>query len=162
MQQVGLVQQKRRMHVITAELLDVATDRVEDRGRGRLGREPERQAQLAIEVAAPERRVVGIRQPKARVGQSMTQRPERARLAHAGFAHEQDVLVRVHGLDEFVDEQRLARGQPQFLVRQVLVEGHRIEIEVPQIRRRCGGGGRRRFHCAPPGGLRPSIFWMRI
>ena len=147
------------MHVVAAELLDVATDRVEDRGRGRLRREPERQAQLAIEVAAPERRVVGVRQPKARVGQSMTQRPQRARLAHAGLADEQDVLVRVHGLDEFVDEQRFARGKPQFLVRQVLVEGHRVEIEVPQVGGRGNGG--RRLHCAPPD-LRPSIFWMRI
>ena len=56
-------------------------------------REAEREAQLPIEVAPPECRVVAVGQAIVGLGQASTQRPERAGLAHARLPTDEHVLL---------------------------------------------------------------------
>jgi hypothetical protein len=70
---MGLVEQKHRMHPISTQLVDMPLDREEQvrRARGRL--QPERVAEVAVEVAAPERRIVAVGQAKSGLRQPMSQ-----------------------------------------------------------------------------------------
>jgi hypothetical protein len=56
---------KDRVDTFFAELLHVLVDGVVDRGRGGLGRETEREANMATEVASAERRVVAVGEAEA-------------------------------------------------------------------------------------------------
>jgi hypothetical protein len=60
-EQVRLIEEEDRMAPLGSELLDVASDLVEDGGRRRLRIEPECEADVAIEVSPSERRVVAVR-----------------------------------------------------------------------------------------------------
>ena len=102
------------------ELMDVLADLVEDRGRRRARAQPQREAKLAIEVAAPERRVVAVGQTKSRFGEALSQRAQDARLADARLASEQDVLVLVAGLDEAVDASFAGGWDPEVVVGNLL------------------------------------------
>ncbi len=73
-EEVGLVDEEHGVHTLAAEVGDVGADRVEDRGRGGLGREPKRKAHVAVEVASTERDVVAVGQAKAGLGEAMAQR----------------------------------------------------------------------------------------
>ncbi len=96
--QVRLVEQEDRMDALSAEVLDVSADGVEDGGRRRSGGEAERLAELAIEVAPAERGVVAVGQSEAGLRQPMTHGPQHARLAGAGLADEQHLGALVDGL----------------------------------------------------------------
>jgi hypothetical protein len=67
-EQVRLVDEEDGVDPVLPEILDVRRDRVEDRGGGRLRREAEGEAELPVEVAAPERRVVAVREPVPGLG----------------------------------------------------------------------------------------------
>jgi hypothetical protein len=64
MKQMRLIQQKDWVYAVAAELFDVRADGGEYASRRRGRRQAERETQLTIEVAAPERRVVAIGQPE--------------------------------------------------------------------------------------------------
>ena len=64
-EQVRLVDEQDRVDASGGELVDLGGDGVEDGGGGGLGREPERGADLPVEVAATERGVVAVGQPEA-------------------------------------------------------------------------------------------------
>ena len=53
-QEVGFVEEKDRVDALARQLLDVGRHGVEEVAGGGGGREPEREAELAIEVAAAE------------------------------------------------------------------------------------------------------------
>jgi hypothetical protein len=74
-EEVRLVEEKDGMDAVLGQLLDVGRDRVEDcRRRGR-GREPERDAELAVEVAPAERGVVAVGQAEAGMRDAMRSSP---------------------------------------------------------------------------------------
>ena len=110
--QVRLVEQEDRMHALGAEVLHVLVDRVEDGGRGGFGREAECEADVAIEVAPAESRIVAVREPEAVGGQPMAYGAQHARLADAGLTGEQDVAAFVAGLDDLIDDAQPRRGYP--------------------------------------------------
>jgi hypothetical protein len=64
-QEVRFIEQEDRVDAFFAELLHVLVDGVEDCGRGGLWRETEREANMAVEVASAERRVVAVGQAEA-------------------------------------------------------------------------------------------------
>ncbi len=66
MEKVRLVEEKDGMRApLARHILDVLGDGVEDRGSGGGGREAESEAELAVEVAPPERRVVAVGEAEA-------------------------------------------------------------------------------------------------
>jgi hypothetical protein len=70
-QQVSFVDEQHGVDVVAAELSDMRADGVEY-GSGGCGRcQSEREANVSVEVAATERGVVAVRQPKAVFGQAM-------------------------------------------------------------------------------------------
>lgn len=72
-EEVRLVEQEDRVDLAAAEILDVRADGEEDGGGGRLGIEPERQTQLAVEIAAAERGVVTVGEPVPGLGQPVAE-----------------------------------------------------------------------------------------
>src|SRR5687767_15781014 len=99
-EQVTLVEQEDRVDVLLAELTDMTGHLVENTSGGCLGRETQREADLAVEIAATEGGVVAVGQSEAGFGQPSPQRAQDARLANAGLAGEQDVGVFLAGLDQ--------------------------------------------------------------
>jgi len=73
-QQVRLVDQEDRMNPLEGALFDVAVHGVEQTPGGRGGRETERGTELAIEVAATERGVVIVGEPKSGGRDAMAKR----------------------------------------------------------------------------------------
>ena len=128
-EEMGLVEEKDRVDAFLGQVLDHGRHGVEDRGRGRRRRQAQRDAELAIEVAAAERRVVAIGQAEAGVRDAMAEGPQDAGLADAGLTDEK------HGaaLAERVEQQSttdLLRGrQPELAVRDLLGEGRLPEPE---------------------------------
>src|SRR5258706_6571922 len=108
----------------------------EDRGGGSRGRQTEREAELAVEVAATERGVVAVRESEASLRQSLADGAKHARLADPGLTGEQYGLSVFERLANFIDERHLRRGQPQLVVGDFLREGCAREAEVHQVRRR--------------------------
>ena len=132
-QQVRLVEQEDGVEVVAAEVLDVGADREEERGGGRRGREAEREAELAVEVAAAERGVVAVGQAEAGLGQALAQRAQHAGLADAGLAGEQHRGALAERLDELVDDGLLRGRQPEVGVGDLLGEGRGLEAEVGEV-----------------------------
>ncbi|AGP41570.1 hypothetical protein SCE1572_48020 [Sorangium cellulosum So0157-2] len=67
-EQMGLVEQKHRVHLISAQLVDMPFDG-EEQVRGARGRlQSERVAELAVEVAPAERRVMAVGQAESGLG----------------------------------------------------------------------------------------------
>jgi hypothetical protein len=95
-----IVEEERGVDAVAAEFLDVRRDGVEDGGCGRRGREAEGDAELAVEVAAPEGHVVAVGQAVAALGDALAEGAEDAGLADAGIADENDGLVAGHGVAE--------------------------------------------------------------
>ena len=87
-QEVGLVEEEDGVDAVLAELLDVGADGVEDGRRGGGGGEAQGEAELAVEVALAERRVVAVGEAEFGGGQAVAHGAQDARLAEARFADE--------------------------------------------------------------------------
>ena len=92
-EQVRLVEKEDGMDALLPELLDVGADGVEDCRRGRRRGEAECDAELPVEVALSERRVVVVGQSVARSLEPLAKCAQHARLAGARLADEQTVFA---------------------------------------------------------------------
>jgi len=128
-EQVRLVEEEDGVDAAGGELMHVRGDSVEHGGRGGLRLQPERQAQLPVEVAAAERRVVAVRQAEALLGEAMAQGAQDARLADARLAGDQDGLARLEGVDDVGDDGLFRGGEPELGVGYLLREGQVVEAE---------------------------------
>ena len=104
LEEVCLIQQKGGMDLVGAEVFDMVGNGVENGGGGGLGIEAEREAELAVEVAATEGSVMTISQPKARFGQSLAYGSKDTGLADAGLTCQQDMAVLAASLHHGVDD----------------------------------------------------------
>src|SRR5690606_7662741 len=109
--ELGLVEEKDRVDALARKLLDVVVQGP-DAGGGGLDRQPQREAELAVEVAAAEGGVVAVGEAKAGLGQLGAQRAQGAGLADAGLADDDGVVTVGEGLDQVVDDVLARRGQP--------------------------------------------------
>ena len=105
------------------------------------GVQAERVAEVAIEVAPPERRVAAVGQPEAGLGEIATEGAQDAGLADAGLAEQQHALPLGEGLLDVGDERGLALREPQVGVVDLFGEG------ASAVRRR---SGQKRCHRRPP------------
>ena len=108
-------------------------DRVEERCRSRRRREPERVAELPVEVAATERGIMAVGQPAALGGHPRSHCTQDARLADTRFAREQHRVVLGDRLADIVDERLLGRRDPELGVPEFLGERPHREAEVVEI-----------------------------
>jgi len=74
-QQMCLIEDEDGMSIFLREFLYMRRDRVEERRSRGLGGEPERGAELALEVTPAKGHVMAIGQPEVRGTQTMTERP---------------------------------------------------------------------------------------
>jgi hypothetical protein len=109
-QQVGLVDEQDGQESLLGELLDMGADGPEHVAAGGSARQPQGEAELAIEIAPPQSDVVAVGQSETLLGQRMAQRPQHARLSDARLADERDALARLGGVDQLVEQGLLARG----------------------------------------------------
>lgn len=89
MKQVCFVDEKHRMDFVAAKLVDVSTDRVEDRRCGGRRRQIERKADVTVEVAASEGGVVTVGQSKPVFWKTMSQCAQDTGLADSRLSREQ-------------------------------------------------------------------------
>lgn len=115
-QQVRFIDEEDRVHALAFELLDVMADGVEDGGRGGFRIEAKSEADLPVEVAPSERRVVAVGELEASFGESLAQRAEHARFADTRLAGEQDVTAFVARFDEVNDALLPGSGYPKVVV----------------------------------------------
>jgi hypothetical protein len=131
-EQVCLVEQEDRMDLVTAKVVHVRLAGEEQVGRGRARMKAERVAEVAVEVAPAERRVAAVRQAEARLGQSFPQCAEHARFADAGLAEQDHALPVGERFFDVRDERRLAFGEPEIAVIDLLGEGRRaLGVQSP-------------------------------
>lgn len=109
-QEMRFVEEEHGVHALGGALLDVLTERVEQASHGGDGREPDGVAELAIEVASPERGIAAVGQAEAGRRNAMAERAQNTGLADAGLANEHDRRAVVERLDERVDDGEL-RGR---------------------------------------------------
>src|SRR5690606_11522080 len=129
-QQLRLVEEKHGMDLLAAELLHVVRELPEHRCGGRLRFDGQCSADVPIEVAETERRIVAIGEPETRCGKMTTKRAEQTRLPDAGLSDDDGVLVFVYGFDEGFEDIFARRREPEVTVVDVLGEGRRREAEV--------------------------------
>jgi hypothetical protein len=131
-QEVGFVEEEDGMDALAGELLDVRGHGVEKVAGGGGGRQPEGEAELAVEVAAAERGVVRVGQAVAGSGDAVTDRAQDAGLADAGFADEHHRGPLGERVEETIGHGLLGAGQP---------EGERLVEKVVRIIKTWGHAG---------------------
>src|SRR5581483_10249688 len=133
--QVGLVEQEGGMDALGSAVLDVAAELVEQAAGGdRRRRQAEREAELAIEVAAAEGGVVAIGEAEAGGGDAMPERAQDTGLADARLTDEDDGGALVERLEQGVDDDLLGGWQPEVGVENFFGERRILEREVREVR----------------------------
>src|SRR5215210_3819290 len=133
MKQVRLVQEEDGVQALLAELLDVRADRVEDRRRGGRGAEPQGEAELTVEVALTERRVVTVGKTELGWRETVAHGAQDARLAEPGVAEQERALSLGGGLTQTVDHILFGGRKPEVAVLDLLDEGCQGEAEEGDI-----------------------------
>ncbi len=124
------------MDALLGTLLDVAADRVEQAAGGRRRSEAERDAELAVEVAATERGIVVVGESKPGGWDAVAKRTKDTGLADARLTDEDNGSMLGKRIEERVDDDLLGGRQPQFPVGNLLRKRRLVEREVGEI----GGG----------------------
>ena len=96
-----------------------------------------RVTQVSIEVASAERGVSAIRQSESGLWKPPSKRPEYTSLPDAGLTEKHHALAIAEGFLDFGDERRLALGEPEVGVVDLLREWRRAEREGREHIRRC-------------------------
>jgi hypothetical protein len=141
-QEVGFVEEEDGVAAFGGEALDVGGDGVKDAcGSGR-GSEAEREAELAIEVAASEGGVVTVGEAKAvlGLGEAVAQRAQQAGFSDARFTTQEDGAARVERFEELAQESLFRGREEELFVGQILGKGRLAERKRSEIGGRHGVG----------------------
>jgi hypothetical protein len=113
------------------ELGDMCTDGKEDGSGGSSRCEAEREADVAVEIAAAERDVVTVGEAEAGFGKTMPERAQHARLSDTGLAGEDGIMtVLATGVYEAVDRGGACCRDPQVRVGDLFREGRLAKTKV--------------------------------
>jgi hypothetical protein len=132
-QEVGVVEEEDGMDPLAGELLDVGRHGVEEVAGGGGRREAEREAELAVEVAAAEGGVVRVGQAVAGGGDAVAERAQDTGLADAGFTDEHHRGALGERGEEAVGDGLLGGGQPEVGVGDLLGERRLLEPEAFEV-----------------------------
>src|ERR1700743_2758449 len=132
-QEVGFVEEEDRMDSLEGEFLAGGRHGVEKGAGGGGGREAEGEAELAVEVAAPEGGVVRIGQPVAGGGNEVAYSAQDAGLADARFTDDHDRRALVERVEQAVGDELLGGGEPQIGVGDLLGKWRLFESEGVEV-----------------------------
>src|ERR1700729_1196262 len=132
-EQVSLVDEEDGTDALFGEVLDVGADGEEEIAGGGGLRQPEGEAEMAIEVSASDGRILAVDEPEVGGSEGVAQGAQDAGLADARLAGEQSAGASVHGVGEVLDERELGGRQPELGVGDVLGERIGGESEVREV-----------------------------
>src|SRR5512139_1001238 len=132
-QEVGFVNEEDGVDALAGELLDVGRYGVEEVAGGGSGREAEGEAELAVEVAAPEGSVVRIGQPGAGGGDEVARGAQDAGLADGRFTDDDGGSTLVERVKQAVRDGLLGGGEAQIGVGDLLGEWRLFEAECVEV-----------------------------